>query len=257
MARGDRCRSGCSAGRGCGKAPGTASGPGLGEVWKLDLEIYGPTGEPLGGVEGFRLRRASRASLLGVRVDELLYEVEWRAGPSVGLRSAAFLRSPGEVSSGLRPAAEFLAAEGVDGEEAGREREALERLSRGYALRALSELGWERASGKRFEGEELRRRLKVTGDHRKLFGRLLSLLADGGVLARDPSGGWEVTAGSEEALPESLEVPEEAGGSSVEEVLTAAVRRVAVGGSAWPAGPAGVAVRGGAGGGGPVLEVTG
>ena len=33
------------------------------------------------------------------------------------------------------------------------------------------------------------------------------------------SGGWLVTAGSGEALPESLEVPEEAGGSSVEEGL--------------------------------------
>ena len=71
----------------------------------------------------------------------------------------------------------------------------------------------------RFEGEELRRRLKVTGDHRKLFGRLLSLLSDDGVLARDPSGGWLVTMGSGEALPESLEVLEGGGGSSVEEVL--------------------------------------
>ena len=185
----------------------------------MDLEIYGPTGEPLGGVEGFRLRRANRASLLGVRVDELLYEVEWRAGPSVGLRSAAFLRSPGAVSSAVRPAAEFLAAEGVDGDELARLDAELERLSRGYALRALSELGWERAPMERFEGEELRRRLKVTGDHRKLFGRLLSLLSDGGVLAREPSGGWLVTAGSGEALPESLEVLEESGGSSVEEVL--------------------------------------
>ena len=198
---------------------GAASGPVSGEVWKVDLEIYGPTGEPLGGVEGFRLRRANRASLLGVRVDELLYEVEWRAGPSVGLRSAAFLRSPGAVSSAVRPAAEFLAAEGVDGDELARLDAELERLSRGYALRALSELGWERAPMERFEGEELRRRLKVTGDHRKLFGRLLSLLSDGGVLARDPSGGWLVTAGSGEALPESLEVLEESGGSSVEEVL--------------------------------------
>ena len=192
---------------------------GSGEIWKVDVGIYGPAGEALGGVEGFRLRRASRSSLLGVRVDELLYEVEWRAGPSVGLRSAAFLRSPGEVSSGLRPAAEFLAAEGVDGEELARLDAELERLSRGYALRALSELGWERAPLERFEGEALRRRLKVTGDHRKLFGRLLSLLSDGGVLARDPAGGWLVTAGSGEALPESLEVPEGGADSSVEEGL--------------------------------------
>ena len=204
---------------GSGAASGPGLGPGLGDVWKVDLGIYGASGEALGGVEGFRLRRASRASLLGVRVDELLYDVEWRAGPSVGLRSAAFLRSPGEVSSAVRPAAELLAAEGVDGEGLARQDGELERLSRGYALRALSELGWERAPGERFEGEELRRRLKVTGDHRKLFGRLLSLLSDGGVLARDSSGGWEVTAGSEEVLPESLEVSDGGGDSSVGEVL--------------------------------------
>ena len=139
---------------------------------------------------------AGEPPLAGAGVDELLYGVEWRAGPSVGLRSASFLRSPGEVSSGLRPVAEFLAAEGMDGGELARLDTELERLSRGYALRALSDLGWERAPLERFEVEALRRRLKVTGDHRKLFGRLLSLLSDDGVLARDPSGGWLVTMGS-------------------------------------------------------------
>ena len=79
--------------------------------------------------------------------------------------------------------------------------EALERASRWYALRALEELGWERVGGDRFAGEGLRRGLKVTGEHERLFVRLLALLEEGGVLARDVAGEWLVTVGSAEPLP--------------------------------------------------------
>ena len=230
---------------------------GSGEIWKADLEIYGPAGEALGGVEGFRLRRASRASLLGVRVDELLYEVEWRAGPPVGLRSAAFLRSPGEVSSGLRPAAEFLAAEGVDetrnGARAGSAGAFVARVCAAGAFGAgLGAGAWGAFRGgcaaPSFEGDggppEVVRSVAVAavGWRSVGSGPVGWLAGDGGF-----GGGAAGVVGGSGGWCRFLR----RGG------LAAAVRRVAVGGSAWPSGPAGVAVRGGTGSGGPVLEVTG
>ena len=167
-----------------------------------DLELHTPAGEALGGVRGFNLKRATRETLLEPRVDDLLYEVSWRDGPPAGRLAADWLRGPRAVTSALDAPAETLDAEGLDAEAlAGLQRE-LERAAPGYALRALEELGWAPRRGERFGAEELRRRLKVTGDHRRLFGRLLRLLEDAGIVARGPEGDWLVTAGREDPAPE-------------------------------------------------------
>ena len=109
----------------------------------------------------------------------------------MGLRSAEFLEGPSEVASSVGSMDGYLSAEGVDASALASGGEALERESRWYALRALEELGWERSSGDRVSGEGLRRGLKVTGEHERLFVRLLALLEEGGVLARDVAGnGW-------------------------------------------------------------------
>ena len=213
-----------------------------GEDRKVDLGIYGPAGEALGGVEGLRLRRASRASLLGVGVDELLYEVAWRSGAPVGLRSAEFLEGPSEVASSVGSVDAYLSAEGLEAGALASAGEALERESRWYALRALEELGWERSSGDRVSGEGLRRGLKVTGEHERLFVRLLALLEEGGVLARDVAGEWLVTVGSAEPLPAGVSAPG-AGGDSVEGEVLARCGGIAVGGVAGACGRGGVAVR--------------
>ena len=194
-------------------------GRGSGEVREADLALYGAGGEALGGVSGLALKRAGRSAVLGVGVGELLYEVDWRAGPPVGLRSAEFLVEPSQVASSVGSVDGYLSAEGVDASALASGGEALERESRWYALRALEELGWERSPGDRVSGEGLRRELRVVGEHERLFGRLLALLAEGGVLARDVAGEWLVTVGSEDPLPAGVSAPG-AGGDSVErEVL--------------------------------------
>ena len=193
--------------------------PVAGETRKADLGLYAPGGAPVGGVEGFALKRASRSALLGAEVEDLLYEVAWREGPAVGVRSAAFLAGPDALVSGARPLSEVAGEEGADEAGLAAEADALERESRWFVLRALAELGWERRAGERFEAEELRRGLQVTGDYAGLFGRLLGLLDDAGVVARDPGGGWLVTAGSEDPLPEDVSGPEGAADSVERAVL--------------------------------------
>ena len=186
---------------------------GEGETRKAELGLYTAEGEVLGGVQGFTLRRASRAALLGSGVEELLYEVAWRAGPPVGMRPAAFLAGPGALGRGARAIGEVLSEEGLEEADLAAEDVALEGESRRFVMRALAELGWERRSGDAFEAEELRRRLKVTGEHGRLFGRLLGMLEEAGVVTRDPAGGWLVVVGSEDPLPEGVSVAESAGGS--------------------------------------------
>ena len=99
---------------------------GEGETRKADLGLYTVEGEVLGGVEGFTLRRASRAALLGAGVDELLYEVAWRAVPPVGVRPAAFLAGPEALGRSARPVGEVMSEVGSEGAELVAEEGALE-----------------------------------------------------------------------------------------------------------------------------------
>ena len=61
-------------------AAGPGPGPGPGEVRRADLVLCSEAGEVVGGVEGFRLRRATREALLSASasVDGMLYRLEWR-----------------------------------------------------------------------------------------------------------------------------------------------------------------------------------
>ena len=158
--------------------------------------------------ERYWLGDSSPAALPDAKLEELLHQVVWREGPPAGPVSAAFLADPETVARGVRGVAEILADEGVDPGELVAEDEALERESRWFVLRAFEDLGWERRGGDRFEGEALRRRLKITGDHRRLFARLLTLLEEAGVLARGPAGDFVVAAGAEDPPPEAVRAPE-------------------------------------------------
>ena len=178
--------------------------------------VHGGTGNVWAGFRDFTLKRTSRGALAGSRVEDLLYGVEWRSGERVGLSGAAFVRDPGAVVAEVRTAA---AALGSEASELDAEVGELERESRWHALSALEALGWPREAGDRFEGEELRRRLKVTGDHGKLFGRLLGLLSDAGVLVGDGEGEWLMAVGSEEPLPRGVVPPSGSSGSVEQELL--------------------------------------
>ena len=171
---------------------------GAGETRKADLRMYGETGEELGDIAGFTLRRATRAALPATGIDDLLYEVRWREVSAAGLLGAEFLAGPEELASGSRSGDAALEAEGLSGRSLRALEGGLERESGSHALRALEELGWKRTAGERFDAEELRRRLRVAGDHRRLFGRLLELLEGAGVVSRDRADGWVVAMGSDE-----------------------------------------------------------
>ena len=179
-----------------------------GETCKGDLAFFSTGGEALGGAQGFTLKRASRSTLLSSRGDDLLYEQQWRECRPVGLERSPILSGPEAVAIGLRPADRYLEEHGLDRDRLLEHAEGLEREARWHTLRGLEALGWEPKEGERFDGDELRRRLSVTSDHRQLFGRLLALLEGAGVVSRDPAGDWVVTASSDRLPVEGLAAPD-------------------------------------------------
>ena len=182
------------------------AGGGEPEVLTGDVRLYTPHGVALGGLSGFTVKRATRAALLSAveGLQDLLYEVIWRdQALAGGMRPADFLSGPGAVAACLGTFPQYLAAEGVAAGERAAFLTDLEQLSQSYVLAALEQLGWERKPGEAVEPEELRRQLKVIVDHQRLFGRLLGMLAEAGVLAA-ADGGFVVADDSLPGDPEEF-----------------------------------------------------
>ncbi len=177
-----------------------------------DLIFYDHQGAVLGGLEGYTVKRATRAALLSAseELGEMLYEVAWRERPLAGgLVSAEALTGPAAVSENTSPFADYLSSEGVAMEDRAMLLNDLECLSRSYALAALEELGWRRRRGEAVEPETLRDLLGIEPEHTRLVGRLLRLVRDAGLLSGpDDEGRYivEVDTGGplgDEALADS------------------------------------------------------
>ena len=176
---------------------------GTAEVMAGDLRLYDPDGTLVGELNGYTIKRATRAALLAAveGVKELLYEVVWRdRALAPGMPPADFLTAPTGVKAGSGPFTDYLAAEGVGAADRAALLEDLELLSRRYAIATLDALGWERTAGAVVDSVELRRRLEVGEEHERLFRRLLEMLARSGVL-EETDGGFAVVVASGDPLP--------------------------------------------------------
>ena len=95
---------------------------------------------------------------------------------------ADFLPSPGAVASRSGLLSDYLSQEGVAPTDRSALLADLERWSRSRALVTLDKLGWERKTGDVVDADELRERLNVIADHKRVFRRMLEMLAKSGVL---------------------------------------------------------------------------
>ena len=176
------------------------------EVLSGDLRVYDADGVLLGGLSGYTVKRATRAALLSAHegVGELLYEVDWRDRDlEPGTRPADFLPSPAVVSARSGLLSEYLSEEGVRREDRSALLADLERWSRSRALSTLEKLGWQRRAGDFVDPDDLRQRLEVIADHKRLFLRMLEMLAKSGVL-ETVDGGFVVKVGSGDRLPAQM-----------------------------------------------------
>ncbi|MCY4575202.1 MAG: beta-ketoacyl synthase N-terminal-like domain-containing protein, partial [Chloroflexi bacterium] len=187
------------------RADDTDNAPLLPEVITADLEIYSMDGEPLGGIEGFTVKRASRDTVLASQQDvqDLLYDIIWEDRPLPPLQPADFLPEPASIQATTPTFAEYLSRERVGWDDRTALLADLERLSWSFALATLSKLGWQYSPGDVIDPETLRQKLGVTDEHSKLFVRILELLARASVL-KEVDGAFHVLVGSDESLPTNL-----------------------------------------------------
>ena len=176
------------------------------EVLSGELRIYDPKGVLLGRLTGYTVKRATRAALLSAieGVKDLLYEVVWRERDlPAGITPADFFPSPATVAARSQLFAGYLKDAGVDPDDRDALLANLERWSRSRALATLEELGWRRRAGETVEPEALRSRLNVLPEHKRLFRRMLEMLARSGVL-EETGDGFVVVVGPEDLLPAEM-----------------------------------------------------
>ena len=176
------------------------------EVISGELRIHDTNGVLIGGLDGYTVKRATRAALLSAveGVEDLLYEVMWRESAlESGVKPADFLPSPTKVAANSGLLSGYLAEEGVAPEDRRGLLTDLERWSRSRALATLEDLGWEREPGGKVVPEELRRRLGVGDEHRRLFRRMLEMLAKSGVL-EEVGESFVVRLGPADPLPDEM-----------------------------------------------------
>ena len=197
--------------------PGQAAG-----VVEAKLALLDESGAAAVEITGLRLKQAGEAALLRLAESgagaespdksalagspqDWLYEVAWTPAPGFAPRA--------ETPAGdLSPLQERLPA--LHGRFAelyrryGLERYCreisprLDRYARDLVLRALQELGWAPAPGEAFSTHTLAARLGVPAPQEGILGRLLSILAEDGLLERSGDG-WRVDAPLPAPVPEA------------------------------------------------------
>ena len=176
------------------------------EVLSGEIRIYDPTGNLLGGLDGYTIKRATREALFSAAEDlnDLLYEVVWRERSLIpAIMPADFLPKPATIADGLLPLADYLNEEGVAPAARSALLFDLDRWSRMRAIWALEKLGWQRQVGEIVESDDLRRQLGVTDEHGQVFRRMLEMLARSGVL-EERDGRFKVMTGQDDPLPEEV-----------------------------------------------------
>jgi len=153
-----------------------------------DLRLYDQHGAPLGEVCGFAVKRASRGVVERgerERVAGWLYEVEWRPQPlpsdAVGSPLLLAKRADARVDA-------LSAQHAMSGYR--QLLPDLEGLCLEYVCQAFLRLGFAPRRAERMVPAELAESLGVATGHRRLFGRLLEMLGEAGVL-RAAGEAWE------------------------------------------------------------------
>jgi acyl transferase domain-containing protein len=155
--------------------------------WEADVELWSEEGRRLGVLSGVRLRRAGSAALRrALRMPEaegLFHQVAWQPAPGTA-QPALQLTPVAEVAAPVEQAFSALARE-HDLSLYDRLLPELDGLSTSYVHRAFVDLGFDTTAGRRFTGQSEAGRLGVTARQARLFGRLLQMLVEDGVLARN------------------------------------------------------------------------
>ncbi|AOX00475.1 hypothetical protein BJP34_14335 [Moorena producens PAL-8-15-08-1] len=145
------------------------------------ITLLSSKGETIAIIEGLQLKQVTREALLGREADELsnwLYEIEWRTQPRFGRQlPPEYILIPGEISRKLNPLVSKLVSE-IDLNSYSQFLSQLEALSIDYIIQAFVEMSWLFPERESFSSQSLAEKLEVASQHRRLFNRLLEILAE-------------------------------------------------------------------------------
>jgi acyl transferase domain-containing protein/ubiquinone/menaquinone biosynthesis C-methylase UbiE/acyl carrier protein len=169
-----------------------------------DLQLLDDAGRVQAEVQGFVCRAVGRGS---ENWDKHLYGYRWEPRPRPEFeqvrRSPGYLPTPRAMVELLQPEADRLAQQ-LDRRQYYDELEPQDSaLARAYILRAFQRLGWQPQSQQRLSADALGDQLGVVPQHRRLFARLLGMLAEDGLLEL-VDGRWRVCRDPEAADPQQL-----------------------------------------------------
>ena len=175
--------------------------------WLADVDLAAPDGSSLGRLRGVSLRRARISQVTGPgaqprdpsRLQALIYRPVWEALQPAD-RLAPALRAPAEFAAALRREFEALSRwHGLSVYDTLLPE--LDRLSTGFVVAALRELGFDERRERHFDAAGEAHRLGIAARHLRLFSRLLEILAEDGLLSRHGDNFSVAAFADQPALP--------------------------------------------------------
>ncbi|MFP6613718.1 MAG: beta-ketoacyl synthase N-terminal-like domain-containing protein [Pirellulales bacterium] len=129
-------------------------------------------------------------------LDDWLFEIQWqpksRLDQPQTLHSADFMPTPREIADGVEQQTTRLKNQ----QQLPRYRDLsaqMDVLCSAYVVEAIKALGYDAQPGGSFSSDSLAEQLGVVNEHRRLFVRMLGIMAEDGLLRRDGEQ-WEVLA---------------------------------------------------------------
>ncbi|NER51803.1 MAG: SDR family NAD(P)-dependent oxidoreductase, partial [Symploca sp. SIO1A3] len=169
----------------------------------IQATLMSPQGETIATVEGLQVKLATQQALLRTADESItnwFYEVEWRNKGLLGrLLPPDFLLKPLEVEQKLTPNLQELVTQ-VDKNTASQITTQLEQLSVDYIVQALQSMGWSYQPTESFHSDAAVQSLGIVPNQRRLFQRLLQILAEVGILQSHQQQ-WHVQQTLEQVNP--------------------------------------------------------
>ncbi len=169
-----------------------------------DIQLLDEAGNVQAEVQGFVCRSIEQVSAV---TDDYLYEYQWKLKPRSDhaevRRPPTYIPAPHRMADQLQPEVDRLAEQLDRSEYYERLEPQAGVLARAYIVQAFQQLGWQPRPGQTLTANALADQFGVVPEHRRLFGRLLDILAEDGVL--EPAGDrWVVRCIPEAAGPQQI-----------------------------------------------------
>lgn len=172
-----------------------------------DIQIIDADGNILVEIQGFCCRSLPQAQEFITKEENLLYQYQWelKSRPDQKLIiNADYLPSPHQINENLHSEAMRLS------QQLGRKiyyeqvNSQVDALSVSYIIHAFQQLGWKPELHQQINTDTFIEQLGIASQHRRLFGRLLEILAQENILKSTSDKQWQVNQIPEVEKPQEI-----------------------------------------------------